>query len=56
MTDQLGQPTPVEPGVVVHHWDLRFKNGQGHMQVAYRNGDIIGGVLKAGAPTGQFGR
>jgi hypothetical protein len=56
MTDRFGQPTAVEPGVVVHDVDLRFRNGQGHMQVAYRNGDIVGLVLRPGVPTGRFGQ
>ena len=55
MTTQLGQPTGVRGGVVLHDLGLSFANGEGHVQIAYRDGQIAGLVLRPGPPSGRFG-
>lgn len=54
-TETLGQLTGTGTAVVVHDLPLNFQNGDGHLQIAYRDGRIAGLVLRPGSPTGKFG-
>lgn len=54
-TDQFGEPTAVNDGVVLHDLGLTFANGEAHVQVAYRDGKIAGMVIRPGQPTAKFG-
>ncbi|MDX6198106.1 MAG: hypothetical protein QOJ79_1257 [Actinomycetota bacterium] len=42
--------------VVLHDLPLTFERGEAHLQVVYREDQIVGLVLKPGAPTGRFGQ
>jgi hypothetical protein len=53
--EQLGPFVAADEAVVLYDIPLRFEWGGGHLQVAYRNEEIAGMVLRPGSPTSKFG-
>jgi hypothetical protein len=52
---QFGAFVGADEAVVLYDIPLRFERGGGHLQVAYRSGEIVGMVLRPGPPTSKFG-
>ena len=53
--EQFGPFVAAEEAAVLYDIPLHFERGRGHLQVAYRNGEIAGMVLRPGPPTSKFG-
>jgi len=54
-TARWGDFTGAGEAVLLHDLPLTFARGDAHLQIAYRGEDIVGLVLRPGAPTGRFG-